>query len=354
MGSITKVWIKALFPVNCLLFAGTLYVCACTLTHFFSSNARIQKYATKVKPRLLTAILQLILLGCSTLLSSILSLVSCITLVNGDRILYIDGNVACYQLWQYAILIFIVLWAIPLIYALHKLPSYMRKGEISVRGFYGALLLPLPFALYTMTRSVRKVILVTLDDGSNSQCETPFIPCIRMKRANVAISQLLGVMEGPYRYKTSRKKAEKLSWEPLLLLQRILILLCHTFVLQPGMRSLLLLLLIIIFLYVNTRCRPFISGFLNAANGIAFVLLCITSIINAIYAFIYEYGVVPKGPLAQLLDVFDYLELSMIMMFPVIAVIILIILLLARVASFLVSVAGFLIAKFKRCESKND
>ena len=243
MGSITKVWIKALFPVSCLVLVGSIYACVRLLSYFFSRNDFVQKHSTKAKPRVLTAILQLTLLGYSTLTSSILSLVSCISLVNGDRILYIDGNVPCYQPWQNAILTFIVWWAIPLIYALHKLPPYIRNGDIAIRGVLTALLLPLPFAVYIMVRDVQKTRLVTSDESSNNPCMTPLIPNVRMKGTNVTMSLLLNVIEGPFRYRISVEKERKLSWEPVLLLQRILLSLCHTFVLQPGLRSLLLLLL---------------------------------------------------------------------------------------------------------------
>ena len=353
IGSITKVWIKALFPVNCLLFAGFLYAFSVALSHF-SSNQFIWKCCMKAKPRLLAAILQLSLLGYSTLISSILSFVTCISLENGDRILYIDGNVPCYQQWQYAILAFIVLWAIPLIYILYKLPRYIRKEQISVRGVYIALLLPLPFTIYKIVRSERKLRRVISDDLSNNQCKTVLIPYIRMKRTKVTMLQLLDVIEGPFRYKTSGEKGERLSWEPVLLLQRILLSLCRTFVLQPGMKSLLLVLFVIIFLQMNAHYRPFSSGFLNAINGITFFLLCITGIINSIYAFMYEYGSITRGPFAQLLDIFDYFEFAIIMIFPVIAVITLTTLVIAKVTGFVASMVGFLIAKCKRWESKDD
>ena len=349
MGSITKVWIKALFPLSCLMFAGFLHSCAYALSYVFSNSDIVQKYYTKAKPRLLIAILQLILLGYSTITSSILSLVTCIALVNGERILYIDGNVPCFQTWQYAILVFIVLWAIPLIYSFYKLPSCMRKGEITIQGVYAALLLPLPFAVYIMARGVRKMRHVTSDDRSSNQCETPFIPYVRIKRVSATLLQLLNVIEGPFRYKTIKKKREKLSWEPILLFQRIVLSLCNTFVLQPGIRSSLLLLFIIIFSYMNARYRPFDSGFMNAISGITFIFLWITGIINAIYVFMYEYGSVPYGPLAKLLDIFDYLEATMIMIFPVIALVILVILAVAKFVALFISIVGFLIAKCKRC-----
>ena len=353
IGSITKVWIKALFPVNCLLFTGFLYAISVVLSHF-SSNQFIWKCSMKAKSRLLATILQLTLLGYSTLTSSILSLVTCISLENGDRILYIDGNVPCYQTWQYAILAFIALWAMPLIYILYKLPRYIRKEQISVRGVYIALLLPLPFTICKIVRGERKLRRAISDDLSNNQCETVLIPYIRMKRRNVTMLQLLDVIEGPFRYKTSGEKGERLSWEPVLLLQRILLSLCRTFALQPGMRSLLLLLFVIIFLYMNAHYRPFSSGFLNAINGITFILLCITASINAIYAFIFEYGSITRGPFAHLLDIFDYFEFVIIMIFPVIAVITLTTLVIAKFTGFVASMVGVLIAKCKRWESKDD
>ena len=351
MGSITKVLIKALFPVICLVFAGFLHLCAYTLPHLFSISQFIQEYSTKAKPKLLTGVLQLTLLGYSTLISSTLSLVTCISLSKGSKILYIDGNLSCYQPWEYAVLTFIVLWAVPLIYALHKLPSYMRTGELSIRGFYAAVLLPLPFAVYSIGRSVRKIRLGVSGETSNGHCQASFISYLKMKPTNIAMSKLLYVIEGPFRFKTSGEEGEKLSWEPVLLLQRIILSLCHTFVLKPGMRSLVLLLFIIMFLSMNFWYRPFSSGFLNATNGFVFILLCITGLINAIHAFIYEYGSVPYGPLVQLLDIFDYVEVTMVMLFPVTALVILIMLVVAKFLVFFTSVISFLSAK---CERTDD
>ena len=354
IGSMTKVWVKALFPVSCLIVTGSLYASLHALSYCLSRSDFFQRYSTKAKPRLLTVILQLILLGYSTLTSSILSLVTCISLVNGDRILYIDGNVSCYQPWQYVILIFIVCWAIPLIYALHKLPRCMRNGEIGIRGVYTALLLPLPFAAYTMVRGLRKTRGAASDDIFIDQSLSFSNSPAPRKDVDIVVSKLLNVIEGPFRYKTSGEKRQKLSWEPILLLQRIVLSLCHTFVLEPGTRSLLLLLLIVIFLYMNACYQPFNSCFLNTINGIAFIFLCTTGIVNGIYGYIYEYGSVPKGPLSQLLNIFDYIEIIVILIFPVIAAIILTTLVFAKLSVLAASMAGLLVAKCKRCQSNDD
>ena len=207
---------------------------------------------------------------------------------------------------------FIALWAIPLIYALQKLPSCMRNGEITIRGIYNVLLFPLPLAAYTMVRGVRKIRLGIAEESSIGHCQTTFIPYIRIKGRNIAILQLLNVIEGLFHLKTSGEKGEKLPWESILLLQRVLFSLCHTFVLQPGMKSSLLLLFIIIFSFLNIHYRPFGSGFLNSFNGITFIFLCITGIMNATYAFMYEYSCILYGSLVQLLRIFDYLEVTIL------------------------------------------
>ena len=333
MGSTTKVWIRALLPVLCLMLAVVFYGFVYILSHFFRSRQFIKKYSEKAKSRLLIAILQLILLGYSTLTSSTFSLVTCIPLVNGQKVLYIDGEVPCYQNWQIAVIMFISLWAAPLIFALYKLPSYMKKGEISLRGVYIALMLPLPFAFYSVARFIKEKCCSKVDNASNDQDRSPLIPNDDRKQEPSVISQLLDVIEGPFRRKSDDKKDEKLSWEPILLLQRILLSICCTFVLLPGMRSLLLLILIIIFSCMNVYYRPFNSGFLNGTNLIMFFMLCITGIINAFYAFIYEYGIVPEGPLLDTLHILDYLEVGVILIFPAIAVLAFVCVLLVFIAA---------------------
>ena len=354
MGSTTKVWIRALLPVLCLMLAVVFYGFVYILSHFFRSRQFIKKYSEKAKSRLLIAILQLILLGYSTLTSSTFSLVTCIPLVNGHKVLYIDGEIPCYQNWQIAVIMFILLWAGPLIFALHKLPSYMKKSEISLGGVFIALMLPLPFAFYSVARFIKEKFCPEADNASNDHGWYPLISTDEKKQQSNVMFQLVDVIESPFRHKSDDKKDEKLSWEPILLLQRILLSLCCTFVLQPGMRSLFLLLSIIIFSYMNAHYRPFNSGFLNATNGIIFIVLCITGIINAIYAFIYEYGTVPKGPLVHILRIFDYLEVGVILIFPAIAAGTFVILLLVKFAVQVSSFAGFIIGKYKRFKPSSN
>ena len=353
MDSTTKALMKALFLINCVLFATFLYICVHALTLCFKSSETIQRYSMKAKPKLLTAILQLILLGYSILISSTLSLVTCLPLVTGQKILYIDGSVSCYQHWQYAILTFIIVWAIPLIYALHKLPIYMRNGEISIRGFYIALLLPLPFAVYAMIRGARKIKCSNASDIQTHSLTTPFISPATKQYTDDMTLKLLNVIEGPFRCKSSGKERIKLSWEPVLLLQRLLLSLCHTFVLEPTNRSLVLPIFVIVFAMLNCLYRPFNSIILNATNGVIFILLCITGIINVIYTFIYEYGNEPNGPIIQLFVIFDYVEATIVLIFPLLAVLTFVVLAVAKLTVFISSTVFRIVSKCKRLLS-ND
>ena len=332
MDSTTKVLITASFPISCLVFTGVLCALAHAVPSCFRKKDIIHRYAMKAKPKLLIAILQFILLGYATLTSSILSLVTCLPLADGQKILYVDGNISCYQHWQYGILSFVLLWAIPLIYALHKLPTYIGNREISIQTVYVALLLPFPFFVYTMVRSARK--MRCRKESAKEQGRTSG----KTDNDNT-MSLLLTAMSGPFRYNESSEHGAKVSWEPVLLLQRILLSLCHTFILEPGKRSLVLLLFIMIMANLNFMYRPFNNRFLNATNGVTFILLCITGIINAIYAFIYEYGAVPIGPLVQLLNFFDYVEVTITLSFPIIAVVSVTILVITK----LVAVIGAIV-----------
>ena len=351
MDSIAKLLIKGLFPINCLVFAVVFLFLVTAISSCFRKNDIIQRYTNVAKAKVLTAILQLILLGYSTLTSSILSLVTCISLANGHKILYIDGSKSCYQHWQYALLSFLLFWAIPLIHAIHKLPSYMRNREISILRFYVVFILPLPFAVYTTIKSGR---------GKQSFKESETEPASSSMNAdNVTVqadtmSKLLNVITGPFRYNASGKQQIKLSWEPGLLLQRILLSLCHTFIIEPTNRSLVLLLFVMIMANLNFMYRPFNSRLLNATNGATYILLCITAIINAIYAFIYENGAVPKGPLVRLLAIFDYMEVAMILTFPLITALALIILVSAKFAVVVGTIVRYIVAICRSCLSRES
>lgn len=320
MDGTTKVFVKAFLPVNCLLLALLIYALLSMKTSFFKCHDKMQQRCLALKSKCRKAMLQLILLGYSTITSGVLSLLTCVNLKTGEKVLFIDGTISCYRKWQYLLFAFTLLWTLPLILALHRLPKCKQTGKISMQGFFAALILPLPFCIYSILEATHRKATAyfqrNIQETALSPNEVPFIPILPERDVNKSLQELVDVIEGPFRYVTTNDQRKKLSWEPVLLLQRFLLLLCHTFVLQPGKRSLILLLLVVIFSKLNIYYRPFCSSSLNILNDVIFGLLCVSGIINAVHSYIYEYGSIPQGPLIQLLMIFDYLELAILLIIP--------------------------------------
>ena len=87
------------------------------------------------------------LLGYTTLASVSFDLLRCVPIGSEKRLFY-DGNVECFQWWQYILIVFICALFVPFVVVLFWGPVKLFRGTISVGKFLLACYFPLPCLLY--------------------------------------------------------------------------------------------------------------------------------------------------------------------------------------------------------------
>lgn len=91
----------------------------------------------------IVSVLQILLLGYTVLGNVSFYLLRCLP-VGTERRMFYDGNVMCFQWWQYAIIVSIVLFTVPFCLVLLWGSMKLHKGSVSVYRFLFACLFPLP------------------------------------------------------------------------------------------------------------------------------------------------------------------------------------------------------------------
>ena len=108
---------------------------------------RAQQHRSKFTARIASAFTYISLLMYASSAQLCLSLLHCVP-VGDEQVLFLDGNIRCYQTFQYYILIYVVSSVLPFC-LVPVLGSYLLKMDrISVRQFCVACMFPLPFCCF--------------------------------------------------------------------------------------------------------------------------------------------------------------------------------------------------------------
>ena len=91
----------------------------------------------------LAVTLETLLLGYETLADTTLKLMHCVPMGTDWR-LFIDGNIQCWQWWQYLLIAFIVAFIVPLILVLFWGSLMLAKDKVTAKEFLTACAFPLP------------------------------------------------------------------------------------------------------------------------------------------------------------------------------------------------------------------
>ena len=342
LSAVQKNLIKALFPLMMLFVLAVKYILVSVIIEL-SHKLTILRFLQAFKTSLQVASLQIILLGYSTLTSHILALLTCVPMADNKQILYIDGNVSCYQTWQYVLLTLVITWSIPLVFSLYMASKSLVDNALSVSGFYTALMFPLPFALYSLFKSTlcktktdqrdrreQENVYHMITDAESvpgtSSPEKHFKDDILRRKIN-------SILGGSFRHigKTSRR----LPWEPMLILERLLLLMLHAFLINPMTRSLSLLFAIFLITNLNIIIKPFHNTFLNALSCLCLLFLFVSAVINSFYAYIYVGGTALAGPFLTILSTLDVIEVIMQLSFPCIALLVSALVIMARLVQMI-------------------
>ncbi len=195
--------------------------------------------------------------------------------VGTSYVWWYDGTNVCLGKWQYAMIAFGTLYAIPFPVVLFIGMRRLKLGEISASTFVVCCLCPLFALTYFIPR--RKF-----------RCSSATNRTATSDAGKVIIS----VLQGPYR-ETSNMMT--VNWEAMVSIRRLLIT-GMTLVSFASIRMVTITILCIAFLCHHIHLYPFRVKTSNVVETLSLSLLTITSVTNLLKASLTDSGVIPTGP----------------------------------------------------------
>ena len=187
-----------------------------------SDKKSTQKFGTTLSTKTASGMVFAILFSYQTVARSMFSLVHCVN-VNGTKVLFVDGNIVCYESWQVFTLIAIAFCLIPFSLYLTLAPRTLLKGRINVVSFFTA-------CFCAPIVSTFLYIVHKIQDGRTGR--SPVSANRKVLSISPEARAVYKILQGPYReysIKFCRVKIY-LCWSGILLARRLMLTLCDTFI----------------------------------------------------------------------------------------------------------------------------
>jgi hypothetical protein len=221
-----------------------------------------------------------------------LSLLHCVP-VRDNQVLFLDGNVKCYQTFQYFLLAYMFSSILPFC-LVPVLGSYLLKfGRIGVRQFCAACIFPLPFCcswLYLLLKdwfNQRRYDSLEQNIGMGESLEGVLNSDDVVPAINDNTSSILRVLLGPFRSHQSLKWFQgcPIPWEGFLTFRRLALIIVLTFIYDNRLKMIVVLTLCVAILISHMYVRPFHKSLDNLLETISLgthVVLCGLTMIKSL------------------------------------------------------------------------
>lgn len=287
-----KVFFKLLFVPLLMLILISIYILSLLAERHC---ARSRKKWDLLSRRCALAIMFALLFSYQKLAASSFSLVHC-TQVNGESYLFMDAETECYQVWQSIVLIYLFLCIFPFSFYIALAPALLKGGYISLRGFFFGCLFPFPMIIIWAFRyALDKSQKVPVHDDA------------------VSVYKLL---QGPYRDFELPGILKHLCWSGVLLVRRLALILCATFIQDTVFRLSFMFVICFIALMHHVITQPCKDRKGNHAGTISSGALLIICNVNLMRAAWESANYIPTGPNKQLIDIYNNVEDSLILWIP--------------------------------------
>ena len=273
--------------------------------------------------RLHCGILRVLLISYSTITVSCFTLVFCVELGSLGKVLYIDGTIKCFSLWQYIVIAIICIWIALYPIGIYASSSLLHNNQLTKGKYLPSILLPLPTVLYWMFTKIclRK-------DNADRVEDAPLDQNTR---------EMLNVLEGPFRkyHGTSKSNNYKLPWEAVLIARRLILITMRTFIDNVLLRLYLMQLSMIMFAFHHSYVQPYSSKVLNNIETVSLLMLIVICIVNTVPGYIYMNSQFVSSNARYLLITLRKVEKALLLIVPFIVGSCLCALIVIRILQFL-------------------
>ncbi|CAH3106084.1 unnamed protein product, partial [Pocillopora meandrina] len=302
----------------CLKFLATLL----SIPLIYTIHRAISGFRPIPKPSLrlyLAVVLETLLLGYKTLADTSLTLMHCVP-VELEWRLFIDGNIQCWQWWQYLQIVFILAFVIPLVLVLCWGSLMLSKDKVSAKEFLTSCAFPLPFLFIWLFRRCKR-------KGYTSQYE--YLP-----GSSKDTDDIKKVLYDPFR-SASDGDHGTLYWESVLIGRRFLLLTISTFIIDPLKRFVCLGIACVLILAHHLLMRPFRDRKANICESLSLVSLTAICTFNLAKVTIIAQGLEPAGPEKIFFHGLRWIEVALLGFLPAMAFILVVLVAFSQIVRLL-------------------
>ena len=246
----------------------------------------------------LAAALEILLLGYERLADTTLKLTHCVP-IGMDWRLFVDGNIQCWQWWQYLMIAFIVMFVIPLILVLFWGSLMLARNKLSDKEFLIACAFLLPCLLVWIIRQSKKTKPQDMLFIENSH----------------DAKEIKKILHSPFR-EPSNGDHGALYWESVLTCRRLILLTIHTFAADSMVRFVCLNCACLLILVHHLALRPFRDRQANSFESlslISLVAICTFSLAEVTH---FSEGTEPTGPSQTFFRALQWIEIGLLSLVP--------------------------------------
>ena len=244
---------------------------------------------------------EILLLGYDPLAETSLKLMHCVS-VGSVRRLYFDGNIVCWQWWQYGLLAFNAIFVIPFVGVLYWGSSKLYNKTISWKQFVGACIVPLPVLVCWLVRALCRR---TTQNQSPTQIRD---------ECTVEISK---VLHGPFRPPADKDQGT-LYWESVLIGGRLVLLTFRSFIPNSMILFLCMSMACVLMLALHLIKKPFRDPVADKLGTLSLGVLACVAIMNLTAATLTSSAVKPEGPNEHIMVVLTWIIVAVLCFFPMV------------------------------------
>ena len=250
----------------------------------------------------LEASIKTIFLGYVSLAVVSISLIRCVSVAGETRWFY-NGNIICYQWWQYASFAFIGFFAFPFIFVVAWASFKIQHDAITMRQFILAIIFPLPCLLLWLFQSIWSRDRTDFEENRDSN--------------TYVLKELL---LGPYRKpkENGSKYSGAFYWQSVLIARRFVLVLLYCVLTEPSIKLFCMTIFCVVVLCCHLIVKPFRNSLANNIESLSLFLLVILGLINLFKSvFVGVEGNI-KGSLVTVFQVFQWMEIVILGLFPIV------------------------------------
>ena len=243
-----------------------LVICALYIIHRGIQRIRGREVPSAVP--YIGGILQTMLLGYTSLATVSFSLLRCVP-IGSERRLFYDGNVVCFQWWQYIFIAYACTFVVPFVFVLLWGSFKLYGGTLSVEKFLLACFFPLPSLIYWLFMWFSRVIGYSVNCHSSSW--------------QVSKESVERVLYDPFKRPEDGSKLS-LSWESIMIGRRLILVMTKTLVSDPLNGLLVMNLFCVMFLLHHVLAQPFRDSIANITETISLLSIVVLATGNVFFA----------------------------------------------------------------------